>query len=204
VKKVERVVEPREKQTVVMKIKNVSKQRLGVTLMVNGKSTLFDEEGDLARCHRWVIPPGKEYTIEGYYGEVKSYLPFKVLPDDMPDETMNSSQVGLIQLAVFEEGAEQEMKVSLRGLSRAGSRAKSARSFADLRRHVGATTGLEATPRGIIVPAKEPDKKPANLKRVKFDGVLVGSRTILYFDPKKDPEKPENKEKGKEGKDKKR
>jgi hypothetical protein len=191
-RKNERIAEPHEGQKVHMTIRNVSKQSLGVVLKVNGKSTLFDQDDQAEKCQKWVLDPGEEYTIKGYYRKDETVVPFSVQETRMPPEGMDVDRVGEIELVVFEGTADKEHKVSkdrtvlsLRGRTRANLDRDPPRSFAELRQRVLAATRTR-TSRGLIVPDAEPEKPGVVLKLVDFDNPQpLCTRIIRYADPRK-------------------
>lgn len=100
-----RVAEPREGQEVKIRLKNTTNERIGVVLMVNGKNTLYDQEGAADRCSRWVLEPNKEYEVAGFYPTLDELRPFLVLSDEESeeryDELGGDEFAGLISVYVF-------------------------------------------------------------------------------------------------------
>src|SRR5262249_29397303 len=103
-----RVAEPQEGQEVKLVVKNLTKDRLGVVLAVNGLKTLYQqniEERSPAGCTKWILDKGDRYEILGYYNkDDKSYTPFRILSKDASaeKEQLNpSAKLGSIEMFVF-------------------------------------------------------------------------------------------------------
>jgi hypothetical protein len=154
---------PEAGQQLVVKVKNVSKQRLGLVLKVAGRSTV-DEEIEVGfHCKKWLLDPGNEYTLKGYYmTDSRSERQFKA-PDWSARSELAVAADDLIEVAVFVSGKMEDVpsRISLRGLS---PRAKKARSLKDLQKRLMARTGLKRTLKGIIV-ADDTPVEPAKISR---------------------------------------
>jgi hypothetical protein len=61
--------EPQEGQSLTFGLKNTTGKPLGVVLLVNGTSTLYEQQGEAADLNKWVLEPGKEYRVKGYHRE---------------------------------------------------------------------------------------------------------------------------------------
>jgi hypothetical protein len=97
------VPEPRAGQQVAFGLRNNTKQKVGVVLMINGESTLFREKGDPVQCRKWVLEPGKAYLIPEYQLDAKRGAPFKVQPPEISasNEVNYGPNVGTFTLVVF-------------------------------------------------------------------------------------------------------
>lgn len=181
--KTEKLGEPKEGQAVVMRIKNISDRRLGVILMVNGVSTIFEQEGELGAIRKWVLDPKEEYPIKGFYRKDKTVAPFKVVDSGLADEPMSPDKVGQIQVAVFDEEPEKDKKISrLRGVTEPDQRKTLPRTKEELLRAVEKRTQMKAGGRGIIVFDGEAPVLAKGVKEVDFtDARLIGVRTIVYL-----------------------
>jgi hypothetical protein len=140
-----RIRAPRSGERLVVKLKNTSKQRVGVVLKVGGRSTWKEEIDEGYRCRRWLLAPGKEASFVGYYYEKrgKDLLRFKA-PDWSARSELAPAGQDLIELAVFVSG-EKEDNVpiySLRGLSPRERREVHGKSLAFLEDRLGDRTGL--------------------------------------------------------------
>jgi hypothetical protein len=98
-----KIPSPSEETEVSFKVRNETSQKIGVVLMVGGKSTLFEEE-DWRKSRRWVLDRGVEYIFTGYSQEdKKGSKPFKVLNDSDSEALFKDkgSRVGQLHLYVF-------------------------------------------------------------------------------------------------------
>jgi hypothetical protein len=161
------VAEPTDKQSVSIYIKSLAKERLGMVLMVNGVSTLYEQKDEPAKCAAWVLEPGKPYVIKGYQVDKKTFKPFRVLSKADSEAVSYSDSLGLVHFYLFREGGsasladdnkptsgtstDQPTNISLRGLSRSLSKSGGrARSLAALQEaYVGHSKSRRRT-RGII------------------------------------------------------
>jgi hypothetical protein len=143
---------------VVIRVKNVTDQKVGIVLMVGGRSTLndpslmgSDEEGELnlgaggntnsRDADMWVLEPNKEYSIKGYYvfktAADQHVYPFKVLSDTESDSLFMSKgdAARQIMLQVFRpatEAAALAVNVNSRSLRQPLSVRRKAASAKDL------------------------------------------------------------------------
>lgn len=125
------VVSPAADQAVTMRLKNTTAKRVGVVLKVNEVNTIFMQTEDAALCRKWVIEPGKEITLKGFYREDKQVAPFKVLVGDEAKAMIDQlgEKAGRIRVEVFEEAAaEADAAPADRGLPRRIPEAKLAAS----------------------------------------------------------------------------
>jgi hypothetical protein len=167
------VVDPKEGQKVAFDIKNVSNERLGVVLTVNGYNTLYEEEGDFAKMTRWIIEPNKEYRVRGFYQkDKKTFYPIEGVSDDRSKTYWSDlgDAAGLIHLYVFRtrpegidlasasvsRGSESFKPVGARGVDR-----KPAKSWLDLQRQIVSNGELARKfgGRGLMMSASELQKQ---------------------------------------------
>jgi hypothetical protein len=107
---------PAAGEKVYFVLRNQSTQRYGVVLMVNGRNTIFSEEGDPARCHKWVLEPNGEVTIRGFQTKSASQDRAHGFEGLSPEESMRYSlnygpTPGQFALVVFPE-AKSDIKVA--------------------------------------------------------------------------------------------
>jgi hypothetical protein len=110
------VTSPSQDKPVVMTLKNTTSKRVGVVLKVNETSTIFSQTEDSALCRKWVIEPGKEIKVQGFYQEDKTYAPFKVLVGDEAKQAIEQlgDKAGRIRVEVFDEaGSEDDVPLSI-------------------------------------------------------------------------------------------
>jgi hypothetical protein len=116
-------------------------RKMGVVIMVNGKSTWKEEDGDALQCHRWIYAPsrvGVRDDFAGFYYDVggRNLRRFRVLSAEDSEQAALElgGKAGWIEVFVFasrEEGGKQdpEMLVSLRGMPLVKSRGLSLASL---------------------------------------------------------------------------
>lgn len=98
--------EPAAGQSLTFGLKNRTQQPLGVVLLVNGVSTLYEQEGAPAGMNKWVLEPGVEYRVKGYHqrGNEK-YRAISALTEEESlrryHELGGEPAAGLIHLYVF-------------------------------------------------------------------------------------------------------
>ena len=127
-----------------------------MALTVNGKSTLYEQEGDPSHLLAWVIEPGREYAIDGFQIDKNTRKPFRVLSDAENADFTFGPNTGLIHFHIFKSGgaggtkdiaggdggakddpSAQAMNISLRGLNRATLvRTGKTRSLSELKKTV--------------------------------------------------------------------
>src|SRR5262249_53324456 len=97
-----RLPEPGDGKRVEFKLRNKSKETLALVLRVNGVNTLNKEGPDrqVDRCTKWVLEPGKVYTVRGFYLPDDRMEEFKVVsPGALP--SLDPRKLGLIEVALF-------------------------------------------------------------------------------------------------------
>jgi hypothetical protein len=107
-----RIDEPAEGTAVKFVIRNVSQERVGVVLRVNGRNTLIGMNGEweeaateAGRCRRWVLDPNDSYTLDGFTDPGKrEKVPFRVTSDEESRKLEQEEQhdkLGMIECLVF-------------------------------------------------------------------------------------------------------
>ena len=194
-----RVTEPKEKQKIHFTLKNKSDKRLAVALRVNGQNTTVDDEDNLQPIEytKWVLEPGKEYTVRGYYDkDGKTVKAFSVVADVvLQDSTLNPATRGLIQMDVFAEGPKPENPglFSARNISlRANANSPAAKSdvtpttLADARKQIMLATvnrKIQPSSKGVIAPGK---MDATDVRAVTFENpVHAGSLIVRYYTKEK-------------------
>ena len=179
------ITSPNAGQAVELDIQNTSSSdTLGVVLKVNGQNTLFQETDDAANCHKWILEPGKKYSIRGYYTDDtgSNLVPFKVLSDNdsqqAAGEIKDNDNLGLIEMHVFRAGASDSMdvsrKVSLRGLSPRELQKNRPRSVGEYQARLVKSTAIKPRGSGLTVD-KVALMKKAPTRSVRQDrGLIVG------------------------------
>ncbi len=149
------VAEPKENQVVSITVRSVAQDRIGLVLMVNGVSTLYEEppQSDLSKNLAWVLDPGRQYAIQGYQQDNQTRKPFRVLSDADSAAATYSANTGLIHFHIMRSGtgpnsknvsgndpgtnddpSGHTMNISLRGLSHSAlAKSGHTRSLAELK-----------------------------------------------------------------------
>ena len=179
---------PKENQVVHFTLANKSKERLAVVVRVNGQNTSVIEEDNLqpCDCSKWVVEPGKEYVVEGFYGKGGGVSKFKVLSDEAAKQvTLNPETRGLIQVDVFAEGKKDDsglgspQYLSLRTSSRSANGEAVARpkTFDEAFNQVVASSKKGPSDR-FIVPG---DSGEAVIRMTTFENpTQIGSLVLRY------------------------
>src|SRR5205823_1090866 len=109
-----RIDPPNQGDEVTFYMTNMSPNKIGAVVKVNGESTLSQETAEDAACQKWVLTPSKLYALRGFYVTGESKLtPFKVLSDDesaarMAEWSGSHARAGYIDVTVFTEGIALE------------------------------------------------------------------------------------------------
>ncbi len=178
---------------VVISLKNNSDKDRGVTLKINGNNTITAEGAEPTA--KWVIKPGKQYDIKGFYNGKDVQL-FKVLPLDesLAKQPELGDKYGLIEVDVYDSNGEGEpYEFTTRGLARSkyirsrgtlSSLQDALLQSARLKREVRTTkVDGKVMKRELIVP-DEAAIQAAMLKQVDFPNpTRVGGITIKYTQP---------------------
>jgi hypothetical protein len=100
------VPEPNENQAVSIAVRSVAPDRIGLVLMVNGVSTLYEEpqQGDVSKNLAWVLDPGHQYVIKGYQQDNKTFKPFRVLSSADSEAVSYCENTGLIHFHIVRSG----------------------------------------------------------------------------------------------------
>jgi len=193
------VREPTENQAVSFVVRSLASERIGLVLMVNGKNTLYEEEGDPSHCKAWVLDPGKTYGIQGFQVDNTTRKPFRVLSDQESAAVAYGPNTGLIQFNIMRAGGtpakiaggdtgpkdgttSQAMNISLRGLSR--STAGKPRSLADLKKEVLAHAHAQNRKRRGLIMADDNTIAGSIENDEVQNQVLVESISVRYYKPK--------------------
>ena len=190
------VAEPREGQAVSFVIRSQATDRIGLVLMVDGKSTLYEETGDPAHCKAWVLDPGKTFGIEGFQMDNNTRKPFRVLSDQETAALTYGPNTGLIQFHIMQQGSKNDvvdpkrdddptakaMNISLRGLPR--SHAAKPRTLREVKAEIKAHAHVPGRikTRGEIVGG---DAVAGTIENDEvLNQVLVQSIAVRYYKPK--------------------
>jgi hypothetical protein len=179
------VTPPRPGQKVTFGLKNKSGERLAVVLRVNGVNTLRKEADDREpqAYSMWVLEPGKEYVVRGFYPDSGTLETFAVLSDEASEqvELADSSRRGLIELALFREGGKDaennpalvRRSISLRGVT------PPAKDLAELRARLLRAGGAVGK-MGLLMPG---GKESVALDQVEFTSPQFAGELVIRYHP---------------------
>ncbi len=185
-------------------VRSLASERIGLVLMVNGKSTLYEEDGDPSHCKAWVLDPGKTYGIEGFQVDNATRKPFRVLSDQDSASVAYGPNTGTIQFHIMREpgslmpqsvdggdaatkdqsdATSQAMNISLRGLSR--SLTAKSRSLADLKVLVRAHAHASRLGKRGVIMLGDDNTVAGSIENDEVQNqVLVQSIVVRYYKPK--------------------
>jgi hypothetical protein len=180
---------PRLNQEVQFRLKNKGLERLGVVVRVNGVNTVDNdrEDKDPPLYVRWILEPGREYALRGFYSKNKFVQPFKALPEEKLQENPELfviSKIGKIEIDVFREGAlKDRWKDLARTQYNLSEPSKPAASLALLQGQIRTTQTRQlntqiVTGRSLIGPG---ETQKTALEAVPFQGYHVGHVSISYL-----------------------
>jgi hypothetical protein len=201
------IPEPNENQAVSIAVRSVAPDRIGLVLMVNGVSTLYEEpqQDDVSKNLAWVLDPGRQYVIKGYQQDNKTFKPFRVLSSADSEAVSYCENTGLIHFHIVRscgsDGPKQivghdgatkgdtpasSMNISLRGLSRSAlAKGGHTRSLAALKKayrehsHIGGPR----KGRGLLVQDQTVAEGAIRNDQVQ-NPVHVQTIVVRYYKPK--------------------
>jgi len=132
--------EPQPGQNLTFGMKNTSDKPIGVVLLVNGVSTLYEQEGEPEELNKWVLEPNKEYRVKGYHQkDNEKYLEITTLTEEESVEKyedLGGQQfAGLIHLYVFKtiDADEAESPKFTRSIGRLSRPVRTSKRYESLR-----------------------------------------------------------------------
>jgi hypothetical protein len=158
-----RVNPPKEGDKVQFVVTNVTASKIAIVVKVNGESTLGQETVEDAACQKWILDPGKTYSLKGFYTYPENkVVPFKVLNDDdsvarLADWSGSRPRSGYIDVSVFvpNPAISDELAAgpSYRGLARTQGKAHHPKTMSEARKQIEnmATQTAGKKKRGLIV-----------------------------------------------------
>ena len=178
-----RAPEPGDGKRVQFKLRNKTKETLALVLRINGVNTLGKEgpERQVDRCTKWVLEPGKWYSIKGFYLDGNKVEEFKVVSPGALT-SLDPRKMGLIEVAIFRKDDAADPLGSRRITNLRGLAAGTAQpdSFKDLQQQVFKASRATALFKGLIVPGET--KVGNKIEEVKFTNLTyAGSMTIRYW-----------------------
>ncbi|MBL8795530.1 MAG: hypothetical protein JNM56_16615 [Planctomycetia bacterium] len=154
-----------EGQTVVFQLTNLTNEKIGVVVKVNGQSTINKEEAAEEQCTRWMLEPNAKNILRGFYldktgGGTEVEL-FRVTSDDEAKSAWSGfKRPGYIDLAVFRSSEikptpSSELGFSARGMSKR-SLSKSPPATAQAAKEM-VRKGMGMAARGILTGGNKED-----------------------------------------------
>jgi len=102
---------PRQGERLTIGVKNLTEEKIGAVVTVNGLSTLYEQKGQPNTLKKWVLAPRGEYVIQGYYQPGNQT--FKSIRALSEQESSNrfadlggDAAAGLIHVFVFRPAAD--------------------------------------------------------------------------------------------------
>ncbi len=168
-------------------------ERIAVVLRVNGINTTDNDrvEKEVDQYNKWVLEPGKEYHIRGFYTQDNQVALFvakdanNTLPDELGSEVLRH---GKIDIDVWKEAnavaealgepkiqiATRSNKVTLRSVASRG------KDLASLQNTITNAATAKVKTRNFIVGG---ERENAVLETATFQGVPAARMTVEYFQP---------------------
>lgn len=180
---------PQKGTAVTFSLTNNTQNKLGVVVKVNGINTVDKETNEDAACTKWVLEPGKQYMVAGFYKDNKVER-FTVLDNEesaalMADGTGKLPKPGFIDVSVFSEGplqSDEAIKIArslrnpvLRDRNDRPATLRDAQSF--VRRSAGVADN-GSRKRGFIMPGQSED---ATLQRDELKNPTQGYQLHISY-----------------------
>jgi hypothetical protein len=103
------VAEPQQGQRVTFVLRNLTQERIAVALMLNGKNSLYEQEGEPANCSLWIPKPSETIEVKGFQVDQNTIKPFRVLSPAESEAMAYSDNLGLISVYVFRSMKDKPM-----------------------------------------------------------------------------------------------
>jgi hypothetical protein len=179
------VDKPTRGQTVAIKVR--SKVKLGLLLRVNGVNTVdkqADEKPDLRAYSWWVLDPGVDWLIRGFYknGQVEPFVAVGDADVDVSDLGENADRHGKIEFDVFVDPATLVKDFTPRASKNSYTLrtvTTRAASFEELKDEIRKNLPVQKMPLSRVLIVGGSSQKQ-ELRRTAFDGRHVGGLTINY------------------------
>ena len=186
---------PQKGQTVTFNLVNTTQEKIGVVVKVNGESTLGQDINEDAQCQKWILQPGKNYSLRGFYSQTDNTVTiFKVLDDEesaarLAEWNGSRPRAGFIDIAVFREnpdGPEMVFGRNPNGALRGQPAGKSSRAVTakDAVEQVKANLkqGDGKTKRGLIVQGDQKENVKLQEDNMK-NATQMFNMQINYYRP---------------------
>lgn len=202
------IPEPKSDDKIWFKVENLSEDRYGVVLKINGVNTIFDERLPDAECHKWIVEPRKTIEIRGFQRAMKGSNDIVVLNSKQSLEAAAGfgPEAGTFRVTLFRDGSAdsavqkkpgenseptQTPKVDIKqqdavAIARGVVLVKNIapRTLAILQKNLRTQALAEAGGRGIAVP--DVDLKDREVVKVPFSPnppLPIVSYPIQYYKP---------------------
>lgn len=105
---------PTDGEALEIEVVNLTNEKLGLVLSVNGLSTLYKEKGEPNQLKKWILEPGVPYRIKGYYNkDDEGYETIRALSEaqslEQYDDLGGDLSAGLIHAHVFRPASQVTM-----------------------------------------------------------------------------------------------
>lgn len=183
-----------EGQTLVFQLTNLTAEKIGVVVKVNGLSTINKEEAAEEQCTRWMLEPNAKNILRGFYldktGGGTEVEKFRVLSDAETQSAMNNSpdkRNYYIDVAVFRSSdvkpaPSTELGFSARGVSKRAL-SKSPPATAQAAKEM-VRKGMGLAPRNLIGAG---DKEDVALDSTAFVNPQFAANAHINYAPKPAP-----------------
>jgi len=177
---------PAPEQKVVIKV--TAKEKLGLLVRVNGINTINKEGSERGPMESswWVLEPGKEYPIRGFYKDGKVQA-FKVVAETEADKSelaADPNRHGVISFEIFKDaaggggmGGTGEARIVPRKTSNLLKVTGRSTTLSGLQKNIGNSLKTMAKRSSFILPGAAAD---TSLETDSFVGVPIGGIDIHY------------------------
>jgi hypothetical protein len=187
---------PNEGQKVTFIVKNMTDETVGIVLRVNGVNTLYEQQGlEVSQMTRWVLQPGTEYGISGFYQKDKTFRPFVGLSRSESELRLSDlgghEFAGLVHLHVFRESRKRPddplvaSRGSLRWIPYEQLDSRPPRSWAERRKQIRAGMSMPEG-RGLIAGGSKAEDQALDVVGKLSAVTNTDTLVIRYYIPTPD------------------
>jgi hypothetical protein len=180
------LAEPQEGENITFDVENVTDEKLGLVVMVNGVSTLYMETGQPDQLRRWVLRPRQKCRIKGFHEDMTTYRRIMGLSDEETrkyfEELGGTEDIaGLIHVCVFREqedtsgGLPSVSRGSLRSASPRQIGSRPPRTWKEMQQQIASTMKMKPG-RGLMGPSSDTGEetlKTEELPEVQLTDTMV-------------------------------
>lgn len=187
------MADPEKGQRVSFQVENMTDEKLGMVLTVNGVSTLYEEQGPVTDLTKWVLLPNQNqaYVIKGFYqNDNQTYIPIVGKGDEETDELWEDlggdKYAGKITVTIFRASTATGLTLRTSGgslkdiVSSDQNEYDDADSYEEKRKDLERGMNRQSASRGLMGHGSETKKE-----RLESDHIsrvaLTDSFTIVYY-----------------------